>query len=442
MYHLPLFLISSIVTFALGWKLFLISIPTSNNLLNLTIGIAMTSSIMIYGFSSYDEIFVLGFIFPFLYSFIKKREFRLSVTYSNISLVIVFALYWIFELVQGYILFTISSESYLRKIRWFIFIFLLLFLYIIFKNRLSYNLKIQKSGLLAIVIYLLSISLIFIYYVMTTGSTGNAQYAQKYDSQIPLNILTNSAYFSLTLVFFFYLALKSYLFKIDLSYKILIHLIIFFSYFISLLIYSRSTFASILLLNVLYIFYKFAERTSKRRILLLLLNLLGSILSTQFVEYLFRNSAHNIDYSSTLVYDATNFFNAKERLDQLEILITYISYSDLSRILFGHGIRTSDLVLSKMFSPLVNVSNFDFYFVSNLLIEFGLVGTFIFIMLIALNFKPIYNFSQYKFLDFAMIVISLSHSFITNVFDNLLFYVISIILFQKIFIKSPIRSSP
>ena len=436
MYHLPLFLISSIVTFALGWKLFLVSIPTFNNFLNLTIGIAMTSSIMIYGFSSYDEIFILGFVVPFLYSFIKKREFRLSVAYSNISIVIVFALYWIFELVQGYILFTISSESYLRKIRWFIFIFLLLFLYIISKNRLSYELRITKSGLLAIVIYLLSISLILIYYIMTTGSTGNAQNAQKYDSQIPLNILSNSAYFSLTLVFFFYLALKSYILKIDLSFKIMTQFIFFFSYFISLLIYSRSTFVSILFLNLIYIFYKFAEHTRKLRILLLLFNLLGSILSVRFVEYLFRNLANNVDYSSTLVYDITNIFNLNERLSQLKILITYISYSDLSKILFGHGLRTSDLVLSKMFSLPTNVSNFDLYFASNLVIEFGLVGAFLFIMLIALNFKAIYYFSQYKFLDFAMIVIFLSHSFIANVFDNLLFYVISIVFFQKIFIKS------
>jgi hypothetical protein len=149
------------------------------------------------------------------------------------------------------------------------------------------------------------------------------------------------------------------------------------------------------------------------------------------LENLTRNNKFNIDYSSTLAYDLSNLVNLGDRINQYSILREYFHQSDLLSLAIGRGLRTSELVLSKL--PIhsnSDSSQFDLYFIPNLLIEFGILGTLLFLLLVFFNIKDLLFHKSEVFLNFGLIFAFISHAFIVNVFDNLLFYIIVLRFFS------------
>jgi hypothetical protein len=421
----------SLLATVIGWKSLRPYTLAITHRLNLIIGIAVTAPIMVYHFSSLDEFFVLGYFMHLCFSKIRDRTIK-SFDYTiNSLLIFIFSCYWVFELLQGYYLFDSYSESYLPKIRWLFFILCVIFLYFTFTNSPINELNVTRTQFCFILIFLILTISIFLFYLLTTGSTGNAQNAQGHDSLLPLNIFTNTAYFSLSLIFFSYLSFYTFTHSKDKFSLYASYTVILLCYTIAILVFSRSTFACLLFVHVLSHLGISFKNISLKIFLRSITLLIFPYLFIKALENLTRNIKFNIDYSSTLAYDLSNLINLGDRIKQYSILREYFHQSDLLSLAIGRGLRTSELVLSKL--PIhsnSDSSQFDLYFIPNLLIEFGILGTLLFLLLVFFNIKDLLFHKSEVFLNFGLIFAFLFHGLIVNIFDNLLFYIIVLRFFS------------
>ncbi len=415
--------------------------------LKIFIGLVFTSPLMISGFTFYDELFLIFFL---IFFFIKEKN--LKINFFNLNevknfflnnklniLYLLTILYFIIQSFRGFtFFFNFNNLIEIKKLRWIIYFFIIFLLFFIFNREKNYVTKnknhniISHTGLLFSVIYLL-LSIIF------SVSTGN-KYSIEYANNQLFGILGTTAYTASLLCLTMpsvFLSLSNQKIELNEQFKYCF----FLSFIFCTLFYLGARFG-LLFLIIFFILFFFSSLKLKKKIYILLIFFLFSttlLLLLHFTNYFLNQEYHYsiidiIKSNSPIIEKGESKGNFR---DFDRILLNYIPvyhlFSDfnLSNFLFGTGLRTVSVEIYQTQYELLNLyginadltTNFGTTGFATILIETGIIGYLLILILSLANIKDLYN-ENYPLSICLIPSIFILNLFIINSFDLIIFYIL------------------
>jgi len=417
------------------------------------IGLIFTSSLMLKGYTFYDEIFLLGIVLLFIISskikiiFLRLKKIKLSL----IEIIFLFVMFYLlFQSFRGFLIFfNLGEFNEIRKIRWILFFLLIIFIFFIFKinreevTKKDYNSYIAYSGFIFSILYFL----ISVIYLKLFGVKYYYEYANfKY------GFMSTSAYCAAILSLTFPSIINNIL-NSSKNYKFQnLNIFILIFYFI-LFLYLSSRLGIILWLLfftflIFSLFKKYQKKFFNKIFKYFLLFLFLVFVSFLFIILLDELTHIETKHKVINIYDSFSIFATKNgiyRLRDLDrILLNYIPLVhiyenfNLFNFLFGHGLRTGSFVISMTQHEILNQYGIFSSYTDNpgttafahILIETGIVG-FVSILILSMSNFIILNKLKYPIFISVIPLIFLTSIFIINSFDIILFYIILIPNFLK-----------
>ena len=359
---------------------------------NALVGTSAFGPLMYGGFTWYDETFLFGF---FVFMLFRQIKFPIKDSIKKHKVYFVFLVYFLIEFFNGVFFFLNNNEDILRKFRWLIFLFLLLLAATLGNLDKTRIFGITKTHLWVIILFL-TLYLSSNYLVLRdTGSAANAQYAQVPARGFIDAVWANSAYVTLSIFIFMYVGLIGLIQKSSKMTVTLSKLILFMSSLIFGLTLSRSGFfLAFLLLGAFFISQKGWKNLANSI-------LLFSLIIVPMIFGLNASGNGNLqgfgsDIVATILVPFDQDRAAGRESDRIEQYteVDYLAKNlDLEsknfalwHRLFGYGLRTSGLVLA-IANKEPDQSKFSMSFAPSIPIEFGLIGTVLFLSTIFVGIK-------------------------------------------------------
>jgi hypothetical protein len=214
--------------------------PKDLNFFDVFIGISIFSPLMFAGFTWYDEAFALGYFLPAIWEKFRNRE-PLKIRLSKVELLLLS--YFLLEFLNGILyLYIRNNEISVRKVRWLVFLVIITLIIQYSKSAHVSILKIRLKHLITIITFLIVYSGWNLVTFYSTGSSGNAQFAQNPILGTSTAIWTNTAFVTLQIYFFLVVAFLVIYHVADLPIRIMAFVIIFLSMLSQGIVLSRSGF--------------------------------------------------------------------------------------------------------------------------------------------------------------------------------------------------------
>lgn len=397
---------------------------------NALVGTSAFGPLMYGGFTWYDETFLFTF---FAFMLLRQIKFPIKDSIKKHKIYFVFLLYFLIELFNGIFFFLNNNEDILRKFRWLIYLFLLFFAATLGNLDKTRNFCITKTHLWVIILFL-TLYLLSNYFVLRdTGSAANAQYAQVPARGFIDAVWANSAYVTLSIFIFMYVAMIGLIQKSSKITVTLSKLILFMSSLIFGLTLSRSGFFLMALLVGAFIISQKGWKNPVHTILLLSLVLAPMIIGLNASGKGNLNGFMNDIKNTVLVPFDENRASGREsdRIQQYTQVNTLTSGSDIESPIispwhrvFGYGLRTSGLVLS-IANEDPEQSKYSISFAPLIPIEFGLIGIVLFLLVIFVGIQTILrSSSKNKLLLFTVVLGSILTTTVVNNFDYIPLYML------------------
>jgi len=446
-------LISLLIGVAVGKN----SIRSGQYFINALVGTAAFGALMYGGFTWYDETFLFGFLGCMLFNQIK---FPIKSLFDRQKIYFLFLIYFLFEFVNAIYFFHNNNEDVIRKFRWLIFLLLLLLLATLGKLDKNKNFVVTVIHLWTIVLFLTVYLLSNYIVLLKTGSAGYAQYAQVPERGYIDAIWANTAYVTLSLFIFMYVAMIGLIQKYSKMNINLSRLVLLMVSFIFGLTLSRGGFfLSALLLGSFFI----SQRGWKN---LISSFLMLSMITAAMIIGLNASGKGNLetfgrDIRGTvevLLDENRTTGRESDRIKQYTQLTEVITSSStdsqgsssstdsqgsssstdsqgssssadsqISRLwhfLLGHGIRTSGNVLA-LANGDSDQSKYSMSFAPSIPIEFGFIGFVLFLLTIFEGIKNLFwSKSKNKLMVITLVSGAVLTTLVVNNFDFIPLYIL------------------
>jgi hypothetical protein len=406
------------------------SIRSGQYFANALVGTAAFGPLMYGGFTWYDESFLTGFLGCMLFYRIK---FPIKASIRKQKIYFSFLIYFTFEFLNGIHYFQNNNEDFLRKFRWLLLLALLSTVFSLGNLDKSKNFVVTIGHLRSIVLFLIAYLVTNYVVLLETGSAGYAQYAQVPERGYIDAIWANTAYVTLSIFIFIYIAMIGLIQRYSTKTVTLCKFTLFLSSLIFGLTLSRGGFfLSILLLGAFLISQAGWKSPISSFIIL-------SIMTVPMIIGLNASGKGNLsgfasDIKNTaLVPLDENRSTGREsdRIKQYTQLTKVIGTPDsesqvvnLWHNLFGYGLRTSGPVLALANND-PDQSNYSMSFAPSILIEFGLIGAALFLLIIFEGIQSLFRSkSKEKLLILTLILGAILTTFVVNNFDYIPLYML------------------
>jgi hypothetical protein len=430
------------------------SIRSGQYFANALVGTAAFGPLMYGGFTWYDESFLTGFLGCMLFYRIK---FPIKASIRKQKIYFSFLIYFTFEFLNGIYYFQNNNEDFLRKFRWLLLLALLSTVFSLGNLDKSKNFVVTIGHLRSIVLFLIAYLVTNYVVLLETGSAGYAQYAQVPERGYIDAIWANTAYVTLSIFIFIYIAMIGLIQRYSTKTVTLCKFTLFLSSLIFGLTLSRGGFfLSILLLGAFLISQAGWKSPINSFIIL-------SIMTVPMIIGLNASGKGNLsgfasDIKNTVLVpldENRSTGRESDRIKQYTQLTKVIGTPDsesqvvndsesqvvndsesqvvndsesqvvnLWHNLFGYGLRTSGPVLALANND-PDQSNYSLSFAPSVLIEFGLIGAVLFLLIIFEGIQSLFRSkSKEKLLILSLILGAVLTTFVVNNFDYIPLYML------------------
>ena len=464
--HLPL-LLATLMTFIAGILVSQRFNPKDLNFFDVFIGISIFSPLMFAGFTWYDEAFALGYFLPAIWEKFRNRE-PLKIRLSKVELLLLS--YFLLEFLNGILyLYIRNNEISVRKVRWLVFLVIITLIIQYSKSAHVSILKIRAKHLITIITFLIVYSGWNLITFYSTGSSGNAQFAQNPILGTSTAIWANTAFVTLQIYFFLVVAFLVIYHVADLPKRIMAFVIIFLSMLSQGIVLSRSGF----LLGFACVFFHGGFMLFKKKYLVSLLTIsifisgvsIGLMLSGP------RTLSKFADDIKTTLLIPTNLSETsreEDRLKQYRNIFSNESLPDAGstapdagstapdagsedhgsgaaafhnksvsepntlRMIFGYGLRNSGEVLADRANDL-NSAKFSMSLLPALFIEVGILGLALLGIIVLITIRKALSTNGIsRIMNLLLVFGALGTTAIVNNFDDLVLWIIILIPISQI----------
>jgi hypothetical protein len=397
---------------------------------NVLVGTAAFGPLMYGGFTWYDESFLVGILGCMLFYHIK---FPIKASIQRQKIYFSFLIYFSFEFLNGIYYFQNNNEDFLRKFRWLLLLVLLLTVFSLGNLDKSKNFVVTIGHLRSIVLFLIAYLVTNYVVLLKTGSAGYAQYAQVPERGYIDAIWANTAYVTLSIFIFIYIAMIGLIQRYSTKTVTLCKFTLFLSSLIFGLTLSRGGFFLSILLFGAFLISQAGWKSPISSFIIL------SIMTVPMIIGLNASGKGNLsgfasDIKNTVLVpldENRSTGRESDRLAQYTQLTKVVDTPDsesqvvnLWHNLFGYGLRTSGPVLALANND-PDQSNYSMSFAPSILIEFGLIGAVLFLLIIYEGIQSLFRSkSKEKLLILTLILGAVLTTFVVNNFDYIPLYML------------------